>query len=55
MGKKKKGARRTIKLKSTESSDCYWTEKNDRNSTERLAIKKFDKKLKRHVLFREAK
>jgi len=50
-----KGARENIKLKSTESSECYWTSKNKRNKTERLELKKFDKKLKKHVVFKEAK
>ncbi len=51
----KKGAREKIKLKSTESSECYWTHKNKRNTTERLELKKYDKKLRRHVAFKEAK
>ncbi|GAB4190947.1 MAG: 50S ribosomal protein L33 [Simkaniaceae bacterium] len=51
----KKGPREIIKLKSTESTDMYWTTKNKRNTTERLELKKFDKKLKRHVIFKEAK
>jgi large subunit ribosomal protein L33 len=50
-----KGAREIIKLKSTESDDVYWTEKNKRTSTTRLEIKKFDKKLRRRVIFKEAK
>jgi large subunit ribosomal protein L33 len=50
-----KGAREIIKLKSTESTDCYWTTKNKRNTTERLEIKKYDRKLKKHVAFKEAK
>ncbi len=50
-----KGAREFIKLKSTESDDVYWTQKNKRTSTARLEIKKFDKKLRKHVLFKEAK
>jgi len=50
-----KGARENIKLKSTESSECYWTRKNKRNTTERLELKKYDKKLRRHVIFKEAK
>lgn len=50
-----KGARENIKLKSTESTDCYWTTKNKRNTTERLEIKKYDRKLKKHVTFKEAK
>lgn len=51
----KKGARETIKLKSTESAQCYWTKKNKRNTTARLELKKFDKSLRRHVIFKEAK
>ena len=50
-----KSARETIKLKSTESDECYWKKKNKRTSTERLELKKYDKKLKRHVIFKEAK
>lgn len=50
-----KGAREPIKLKSTESTDCYWTTKNKRNTTGRIERKKYDKKLKRHVIFKEAK
>jgi large subunit ribosomal protein L33 len=50
-----KGARENIKLKSTESSEVYWTTKNKRNVTERIELKKFDKTLKKHVIFKEAK
>ena len=50
-----KGGRETIKLKSTESSECYWSKKNKRNTTGRLELKKYDKKLKKHVVFKEAK
>jgi large subunit ribosomal protein L33 len=50
-----KGARETIKLKSTESDEMYWTTKNRRTSTARLELKKFDKKLRKHVIFKEAK
>lgn len=50
-----KGGRENIKLKSTESSEVVWTNKNKRNTTERLELKKYDKKLKRRVIFKEAK
>lgn len=50
-----KGARENIKLKSTESTEVYWTSKNKRNVTERIELKKYDKKLKKHVTFKEAK
>lgn len=50
-----KGARETVKLKSSESDEVYWTTKNKRTKTERLELKKYDKKLKKHVPFKEAK
>lgn len=51
----KKAAREKIKMKSAESNEIYWTTKNKRNTTERLELKKYDKRLRRHVLFKEAK
>ena len=48
-------AKKEIKLKSTESSECYWTTKNKRTVTGRIELKKYDKKLKKHVIFKEAK
>lgn len=50
-----KGAREKIKLKSTESSETYWTTKNKRQTTGRLELNKYDKSLRRHVIFKEAK
>lgn len=51
----KKGAREKIKLKSTESNECYWTTKNKRNVTERLELKKYDRSLRKVAVFKEAK
>jgi large subunit ribosomal protein L33 len=51
----KKGARENIRMKSTESTDCYWTVKNKRNTTERIELKKYDSILRKHVVFKEAK
>ena len=50
-----KGARENIKLKSTESSATYWTSKNKKNHQDRLELKKYDRKLRKHVIFKEAK
>lgn len=47
--------REIIKLKSTESTDMRWTTKNKKKSAERLELKKFDKNLKKRVVFRESK
>ncbi len=51
----KKGNRIVIKLKSTESGHMYVTQKNRRNDTGRLELKKYDPFLRRHVIYRETK
>lgn len=51
-----KGGKRTnIKLKSTESDHCYYTTKNKARTPGRLELRKYDPKIRRHVLYREAK
>jgi large subunit ribosomal protein L33 len=52
---KKKGDRIVIKIRSTESGHVYWTEKNRRNDTGRIELKKFDPVVRRHVVYREAR
>ncbi len=52
MAKKK---RETIKLKSSETDEFYSTVKNPKTTTGRLELKKYDKTLRRHVSFKEAK
>lgn len=51
----KKGNRVLVKLKSTESGHMYITEKNRRNDTGRLELKKYDPFVRRHVIYRETK
>ena len=51
----KKGPRVLIKMRSTESSHMYLTEKNRRNDTGRLELRKYDPVVRRHVIYREAK
>jgi large subunit ribosomal protein L33 len=51
----KKGPRVLVKLRSTESSHVYVTEKNRRNDSQRLELRKFDPTLRRHVIYRETK
>lgn len=51
----KKGAREKVKLQSSESKECYWTIKNKKNTTDKLQLKKYDKKLRKHVIFKEKK
>lgn len=50
-----KTARETIKMKSTESNECYWTTINKRTCTGRKELKKYDKTLRKHVIFKQAK
>ena len=47
--------REIIKLKSEESSEIYTTMKNKKNAPERISLRKYDKKVRRHVIFKEAK
>ena len=51
----KKGPRVIVKMRSTESSHMYLTEKNCRNDTGRLELRKFDPVVRKHVIYRETK
>lgn len=52
---KKKGPRQLIKLRSTESSYIYYSQKNRRNSAARLELSKYDPVARRHVAFKETR
>jgi large subunit ribosomal protein L33 len=52
---KKKGPRQLIKLRSTESSYTYYSEKNRRNNPSRLELRTYDPIVRRHVIFKEAR
>lgn len=52
---KKKGVRIIVKMRSTESTHMYHTEKSRRNDPGRMELKKYDPTLRRHVLYRETK
>jgi len=51
----KKGPRILVKMRSTESSHMYLTEKNRRNDTTRLELRKYDPVVRKHVIYRETK
>jgi large subunit ribosomal protein L33 len=51
----KKGPRVIVKMRSTESSHMYLTEKNRRNDTGRMELRKFDPVVRKHVIYRETK
>jgi large subunit ribosomal protein L33 len=55
MAKKAKDARSVVKLQSTESKHCYYSERNRRNMQGRLELRKYDPTLRKHVLYKEAK
>lgn len=45
-----------VKLVSTADTGFYYvTKKNTRNTTEKLSMRKYDPKARKHVLFKEAK
>ena len=50
-----KSAREVIKLKSKESTEYFWTTKNKKTNKEKLELKKYDRKLRKRVVFKEAK
>lgn len=53
---KKTGARVVIRLESTAGTGTvYMTTKSRRNSPERLELRKYDKRIRRHVIFRESR
>jgi len=51
----KKGNRVLVKLRSTESGHIYYTQKNRRNATQRLELRRYDPLVRRHVIYRETK
>jgi large subunit ribosomal protein L33 len=55
MAKSKK--RENVKLKSTEpgSDTVYMTRKNKSNTPGRIELKKYDPKVRKHVIFKETK
>ena len=54
MAKRGLDVRPKIKLRSTAGTDyTYITEKNRRNDPDRLVLRKYDPRVRRHVEFRE--
>jgi large subunit ribosomal protein L33 len=51
-----RGNRAVVKLLSEAGTGhVYWTTKNKRTTPDRLELRKYDPKVRRHVLYREAK
>jgi large subunit ribosomal protein L33 len=51
---KGKEARAIIKLVSSESNHCYFSQKNKNNTKERISLRKYDPTLRKHVMYKEA-
>jgi len=51
----KKGNRIIVKMANKKTGTFYVTTKNRINTTEKVKIKKFDKKTKKHEIFEETK
>lgn len=47
--------REKVKMKSSESSHHYYTEKNKTNTPDRLSRNKYDPIVRKHVEFKESK
>ncbi len=52
---RKKGNRIVIRIKSSESGHFYQTEKNRKNDTARLELKKYDPTIRKVVTYKEEK
>ena len=52
----KKGTRESIRLVSSAKTGFFYvTEKNKNNTKDKLVLKKYDPKIRKHVEFKEAK
>jgi large subunit ribosomal protein L33 len=46
---------RLIQLKNKESGEVYWTSKNKKKVERKIELKKYSKKLRKRITFKEAK
>ncbi|MES2470710.1 MAG: 50S ribosomal protein L33 [Patescibacteria group bacterium] len=44
-----------IQLKNKQTGEVYWTRKNRKKVERKIELKKFSKKLRKHVAFKESK
>ena len=44
-----------IQLKNKDTGEVYWTSKNRKLVTRKIELKKYSKKLRKHVMFKETK
>ena len=55
MAKKSKDARSHVKMVSSESSHCYFLQKNRNNTKGRLELRKYDPTVRKHVMYKDSK
>ncbi|MCS6852403.1 MAG: 50S ribosomal protein L33 [Gemmataceae bacterium] len=55
MARGNKEARCYVKLQGSESAHCYYVQKNRRNTSNKLELRKYDPVVRRHVIYRESK
>jgi len=44
-----------IQIKNKETGEVYWTRKNKKKVARKIELKKYSKKLRKHVVFKESK
>jgi len=44
-----------IQLKNKQTGEVYWSRKNKKKVEKKIELKKYSKKLRKHVVFKEAK
>ena len=44
-----------IQLKNKSTGEVYWSRKNKKKVEKKIELKKYSKKLRKHVVFKEAK
>jgi large subunit ribosomal protein L33 len=55
VAKKSKDARSYVKMQSSESSHCYYLQKNRNNTKDRMQLRKYDPIVRKHVIYKEGK
>lgn len=55
VAKKSKDARSYVKMQSSESSHCYFLQKNRNNTKDRMQLRKYDPIVRKHVIYKEGK
>ena len=50
-----KGQKNLIRLVNKDTKEVYWTRKNKKKVERKIELKKYSKKLRKHVMFKEGK